>query len=335
MIPLLPSYKNNIIVHHLQLRVMANTGSVIIKKSQLQTLCLVVLLLPLPLLYLLHMHMTREYAYIHKLHMSSRGSMEGKLSRYNSTHSLPPATVRRVLVRDTRRVHSIRTPKTSSVYASARRRCKNRICREYLSESDLGHFTYCWRKTHLSKEPQRSQCHFINGTHRAPVALASFPGSGNTWVRGLLQRASGICTGAIYCDKTLRVSGYPGESLRSGNTLVVKTHQIDPRWTGIVYPPNTTDSYFRVESHIPVYDATILLIRNPFHAMVSEWNRLMTVNMTDNHIKTVGANFFCEFDTVSLTHLALMFCNLVITSGRHIRNTISCTMYNAFTCARL
>lgn len=284
---------------------MANTGSVIIKKSQLRTLCLVVLLLPLPLLYLLHIHMTREYTYTaHGLYTSSRGSLtsvEAMLSRYNITQSLPSATVRRVLVRDTRRVHSIRTPKTSSVYASARKKCKNRICREHLSKSDLDHFSYCWRKSRLTTEPTRSLCHFINGTNRAPIALASFPGSGNTWVRGLLQWATGICTGAIYCDTTLRANGYPGESLRSGNTLVVKTHQIDPRWTGVVYPPNMTDSYFKKESHIPVYDAAILLIRNPFHALVAEWNRLMTVNMTDNHINTVGANFFREFNYSTLT----------------------------------
>ena len=32
-------------------------------------------------------------------------------------------------------------------------------------------------------------------TGRGPVGLVSFPGSGNTWVRGLLQQATGICTG--------------------------------------------------------------------------------------------------------------------------------------------
>lgn len=38
------------------------------------------------------------------------------------------------------------------------------------------------------------RCRFMDGTHRAPVALASFPGSGNTWMRQLLQEATGICT---------------------------------------------------------------------------------------------------------------------------------------------
>jgi len=38
-------------------------------------------------------------------------------------------------------------------------------------------------------------CQFMNGTGRGVVGLISFPGSGNTWVRGLLQAATKICTG--------------------------------------------------------------------------------------------------------------------------------------------
>ena len=32
------------------------------------------------------------------------------------------------------------------------------------------------------------------------IVLASFPGSGNSWVRQLLESATGIYTGALYCD---------------------------------------------------------------------------------------------------------------------------------------
>ena len=39
----------------------------------------------------------------------------------------------------------------------------------------------------------------------APVtALASFPGSGNTWARYLIQQVSGYATGAIYNDPSLK-----------------------------------------------------------------------------------------------------------------------------------
>ena len=42
------------------------------------------------------------------------------------------------------------------------------------------------------------------------IALASFPGSGNTWVRYLLQQATGIITGSIYKDHALLRNGFPG-----------------------------------------------------------------------------------------------------------------------------
>ena len=180
--------------------------------------------------------------------------------------------------------------------------CKSRICHEYLSKTDMGYFAFCWRKTNLTSEPNRSICRFLNATGRPPITLASFSGSGNTWVRGLLQLATGVCTGGIYCDTKLRISGYPGESLRSGKTLVVKTHQPDPRWTGVYYPPNTTDSYFTKESDIPVYDSAILLVRNPFHALVAAWNRLMTVNIVITTSLQWGPSISVSWRMLSLEH---------------------------------
>ena len=44
------------------------------------------------------------------------------------------------------------------------------------------------------------------------VALVSSPGSGNTWLRYLLEQASGVFTGSIYCDHSLK-SLFPGEHI--------------------------------------------------------------------------------------------------------------------------
>ena len=57
------------------------------------------------------------------------------------------------------------------------------------------------------------------------VALASFPGSGNTWVRYLLQQLTGVHTGSIYNDGDLSRHGFPGEHHQGGDVLVVKTHE--------------------------------------------------------------------------------------------------------------
>ena len=101
--------------------------------------------------------------------------------------------------------------------------CSDPLCTSFLSERDLGNFTACKQRTEATfskkiakvKKAQVSsvshlaarfshgilqpsgECRFMNGSGRSPVGLVSFPGSGNTWVRGLLQKATGICTGGI------------------------------------------------------------------------------------------------------------------------------------------
>ena len=56
--------------------------------------------------------------------------------------------------------------------------------------------------------------------------MASLPGSGNTWVRLLLEDATGIYTGSVYIDKSLGKSGFLGEyeDQESGTTIAVKCH---------------------------------------------------------------------------------------------------------------
>ena len=85
---------------------------------------------------------------------------------------------------------------------SARGPCADGLCLEYLSTSERSDFDNCTiegvslsKKRFKSATLNNGTCHFVNGTGRRRVALASFRGSGNTWVRGLLEMTSGICTG--------------------------------------------------------------------------------------------------------------------------------------------
>ena len=91
-----------------------------------------------------------------------------------------------------------------------------------LDKNSLSLYRACGEQTKKesrSRKPQRSNaCQFIH-RQRRPVALVSFPGSGNTWVRGLLEQATGVCTGAEYCDSMLRGSGFIGESITSRSIL--------------------------------------------------------------------------------------------------------------------
>lgn len=45
----------------------------------------------------------------------------------------------------------------------------------------------------------------------AKIMLASLPGSGNTWVRFLLDRLLGVYSGAVASDKSLYRGGFLGE----------------------------------------------------------------------------------------------------------------------------
>ena len=65
--------------------------------------------------------------------------------------------------------------------------------RSNLSEIDRAHYERCC--TMSKSEIITGDCEFMSGERRAPVVLVSLPGSGNTWIRGLLEKATGICTG--------------------------------------------------------------------------------------------------------------------------------------------
>ncbi|XP_002742011.1 sialate:O-sulfotransferase 1-like [Saccoglossus kowalevskii] len=99
---------------------------------------------------------------------------------------------------------------------------------------------------------------------RPIVALASYPCSGNTWTRHLLETATGIYTGSVYHDKNLYQGGFLGEmeNWQSGTTLIVKRHSHDPT------------QYLNFHS-------AIMLIRNPYSVILCERNRQVTNSHTE------------------------------------------------------
>jgi hypothetical protein len=56
-----------------------------------------------------------------------------------------------------------------------------------------------------------------------PPLLYSFPGSGNTWCRLLIEYATGIYSGSIYTDGIL-IKQLPGEIYCSQNLSIIKAH---------------------------------------------------------------------------------------------------------------
>ena len=94
--------------------------------------------------------------------------------------------------------------------------CPDRLCFNF-AVTDKKHNT-CWnagKKSIPSLEYKHFHCHFLNGSGRPPVSLISFPGSGNTWVRGLLEQVTGVSIGSVYCDMGLLEKRVAGESITS------------------------------------------------------------------------------------------------------------------------
>ena len=198
----------------------------------------------------------------------------------------------------------VKHPGMSLINLSSVSECKKKNCMENLSPADRKRLDYCNNRVKLLVPPRASNlskdgnCQFINPHSHAPTVLISLPGSGNTWVRGLLERITGICTGAVYCDVSLRSSGFIGENICSEAVLAVKTHEARPMWTN--------NGQINMKDCTTVYGAVLLIVRNPFHALVAEWNRkvannfhMITVNL-DSHTMVVGKEWFGKNSRYSL-----------------------------------
>jgi len=98
------------------------------------------------------------------------------------------------------------------------------------------------------------------------TVLASYPGSGNTWLRHLIQQGTRVHTGSVYNDASLKQE-YPGEGIRDSTVVVAKTHFPCGGCWNVNGQPATERQTGRLDGR------TILLLRNPFHAILSEFNR--------------------------------------------------------------
>ena len=70
--------------------------------------------------------------------------------------------------------------------------CSDVICSNFASQLSCAKFGSSKIRKGSSVVPT---CHFQNPTSNHKYLLRSYPGSGNTWVRSVLEKVTGICTG--------------------------------------------------------------------------------------------------------------------------------------------
>ena len=107
-----------------------------------------------------------------------------------------------------------------------------------------------------------------------PTLLVSWPGSGNSWVRQLLETTTGIYTGSFDCDPDYIKAGMLGEGIGSENVIAIKFHMEPPKL------------YFK---------KAIYIIRNPYNSFVADYNRILSKAKDPNqapHVSQVDITNF-------------------------------------------
>ncbi|XP_042874134.1 uncharacterized protein LOC122254502 [Penaeus japonicus] len=110
---------------------------------------------------------------------------------------------------------------------------------------------------------------FLLGGRAPLIALASFPGSGNTWLRYVVEVLTGVFTGSVYHDEVLAIKGFWGErdGYRQGTTLMQKTHSFP------LLPHEVKDGIYNGQEFrflLPKSPRrTVLLLRNPWESLVA------------------------------------------------------------------
>lgn len=172
--------------------------------------------------------------------------------------------------------------------------CHEAHCMEYLTESEKQTVKNCDDKVYkrYNRTPDDGTCSFIDGQERLPVALVGSQGSGNTWVRHILERTTGICTGHSTCDYMTRVLGFIGEGVKSGNVLVVETHDSSPRW-------NQNYMAYRKANAVLGFGSAIYIVKNPYYSAIAEWNRLTTSNILRNESRITPRKHLGELNTIN------------------------------------
>ena len=144
------------------------------------------------------------------------------------------------------------------------------------------------------------------------AVLASFPGSGNTWVRLLLEYGSGYLTGSVYDDNELK-KVLPAEG-NTENVLAVKAHLMPSQY--LSYVPGAR---------------IVLLTRHPLNAIWAEFQRRSGVlrQDKDTHVHVINevgpamTRVFAAFATC-------MSCKWAVYAWVHARDDVYYARYEDF-----
>lgn len=119
----------------------------------------------------------------------------------------------------------------------------------------------------------RERPRLYDGPLNVSTVLSSYPRSGNTWLRGLIEKSTGFLTSSMYCDHKLRET-FAAECKKS-NRWLVKAH----------YPVNAVKRFPDPQVLWRRFDRVLHVVRNPFDAILSYHHYHRTHNHTEKLTK--------------------------------------------------
>lgn len=129
--------------------------------------------------------------------------------------------------------------------------------------------------------------YFKQTEKRLPPMLYTFPGSGNTWGRLLIEFATGIYSGSVYNDRTL-LEALPGEFTCDWSVSVIKVHPHTHNAAALLHGGFNSDNMKCKRGRVQKFQKAVLLIRDPYDSIWSEFQR----RLTQSHVAGIPTSYF-------------------------------------------
>lgn len=127
---------------------------------------------------------------------------------------------------------------------------------------------------------------FHKGKKKPVPLLYSFPGSGNTWIRQLVDYSSGIYSGSVYSDGTL-YGILPGEKYCSQRNSVIKAHPHYNHYREFYYGNFSSVNMKCQKEYVQFIRRAIVIIRDPYASIWAEYQRRVNEEFPNQHVSGI------------------------------------------------
>ena len=148
---------------------------------------------------------------------------------------------------------------------------------EPIQRNTSGLVKYPWKEVQ-DQECQKVDVMFAEEGSLPMMALVSFPRSGNSWLRQLIEAMTGVFTGSFYNANILKEDFWGESSWRDGTTIVQKTHHR----AFVTENYQVLDLSWRLAHMAHFKNKALMIVRDPYKALMSYWHMKKSNTLTES-----------------------------------------------------